>query len=253
MLSVAPAGVTPQQFEAYKLARWGFHIGPLNGKIPFTAHGVKDFTNNLDQVTEWWTRWPSANIGARVFAGHVVVDIDPRNGGDTTWAQLAEGHEMPDTLTTLTGSGGLHYWFRLPHTGAIRGTAGAGIDLKTSGGYLVMPGSIHPVTGRYYQCQRWARPALVPAWLAPAVYKPARIPRPHIPTNLHGDGHGLIHAVATAPEGQRNNLLYWAANRAVANNLPIFEELHQAAVNNGLADSEAQRTIDSARQQGSAA
>ena len=66
----------------------------------------------LDQIERWWTRWPTANIGARVFKGHVVVDIDPRNGGTDTWAELTDGHHLPTTLTTRTGSGGLHYWFK---------------------------------------------------------------------------------------------------------------------------------------------
>jgi len=35
----------------------------FGGKHPRTPHGVNDATNGLDQIREWWERWPRANIG----------------------------------------------------------------------------------------------------------------------------------------------------------------------------------------------
>lgn len=248
--TIAADHPTVQAIEAWKLAEWGFNIGPLNGKIPYTAHGVKDFTTDLDQIEKWWTRWPTANIGARVFKGHVVVDIDPRNGGTDTWAELTDGRHLPATLTTRTGSGGLHYWFKLPRAGELRGSAGAGVDLKSNGGYLVMPGSIHPATGGYYRCEQWTPPAdlpLLPEWLSPAVYKPAPAPRALVLYSSTAKGDGLVNAVLSAGEGQRNNVLYWAAKRANEEGLPLVDALLDAAATIGLTEAEARRTIQSAQ------
>lgn len=80
---------------AHRYARLGFKIGPLNGKVPMTPNGFKDFTTDLEQVTAWWERHPGANIGATPPKGMVVLDIDPRNGGCETWQQLNAGHRVP--------------------------------------------------------------------------------------------------------------------------------------------------------------
>lgn len=249
-----PTTPTPQQQAVLKLAGWGFKVGPLHGKVPRTPRGLHDFTNSRHQVTQWWTKWPNANIGARVFVGCVVVDIDPRNGGAGTWADLTHGHQVPPTLTTKTGSGGLHYWFRLPHAGLVRGSAGAGIDLKTHKGYLVMPGSIHPDTGKPYSWEHWGPIAPVPTWLEPHIYKPPAPPPPRF-TSRPGapgtsSGRGLIDFVAAAPAGNRNGALYWAACRAIEEQLPILPQLAAAAQQAGLDAIEISRTIKSAHTKG---
>lgn len=239
--------ISPQHQSAVKLAGWGFKVGPLNGKIPLTEHGHKDFTTNMDQVAAWWTRWPNANIGARVFKGHVVVDIDPRNDGETTWGELNRGQKLPETLTTRTGSGGLHLWFKLPSNKEVRGAAGPGVDLKTHRGYLVMPGSYHPETGGLYVCETWAEPAVLPAWLHSPVFRPTA-PRPQ-PRSSGPGGHGLVGAVEQATEGNRNNTLFWAACRMLDEGLDLLEEIVGAARNIGLTDGEIARTLDSAERE----
>lgn len=240
--------MSQQHVDAVTLAGWGFKVGPLNGKIPLTEHGHKDFSSNMDQVNSWWSKWPNANIGARVFAGHVVVDIDPRNGGDATWKELNHGRELPDTLTTRTGSGGLHLWYRLPHADMIKGSAGPGIDLKTEAGYLVMPGSYHPTTGGLYVCEKWATPAPLPRWLHRHVYKPKPQPVTILPSKSGKTGTGLVKTVAEAQPGQRNQVLFWAACRNFEENLNITPELEEAARSIGLDDAEIQRTLRSAEQ-----
>src|SRR2546423_1915388 len=32
------------------------------GKHPRTVHGLHDATTDAEQIVEWWTRWPDANI-----------------------------------------------------------------------------------------------------------------------------------------------------------------------------------------------
>lgn len=242
----------PMLDVARMLTSRGFSVLPLRGKIPLTPHGVKDATIDPRQVLDWWTRWPAANVGARVNRGHVVLDIDPRNGGAETWDRLTAGRGLPPTWVTLTGSGGWHWWSRMPVAGRLRGnldrTAGPGIDVKSHSGYVVMPPSVHPGTGRRYLFQR-RTPAMaeLPGWLVPHVYRPQAPRRTPIPSPGPGNGAGLVRAVSEAVEGTRNGVLFWAACRAYADGLSLDEDLTAAALTVGLDETEINRTLRSAR------
>lgn len=125
-------------------------------KIPLTQHGFKDATRNTDQIIQWWTQYPDANIAIVTGAqsGLFALDVDPRNGGNEDFDQL--NNELGinllflDTPQSLTGSGGFHLFFQYPTTQVIRsGKLSAGIDIKGDGGYVVAPHSIHP-NGKAY-------------------------------------------------------------------------------------------------------
>jgi len=127
------------------------------GKHPRTPRGLHDATVDMQQVTEWWQRWPDANIGIPTGAasGYVVLDVDPRHGGNSSFAKLEKAHGRISTARSLTGSGGAHHWFRRGET-EIRnsaGTIGDGLDLRGDGGYVVAPPSVH-LSGNPY---RWIR------------------------------------------------------------------------------------------------
>jgi len=99
---------------ALAYASWGWHVLPVvpNEKIPATAHGVHDATTNLEQIKAWWQQNPEFNIGiaAGAISNIVVFDIDPRNGGDTSWdTWLSEHGAAPDGAYQLTAGGGQHY------------------------------------------------------------------------------------------------------------------------------------------------
>lgn len=258
------------QVGATRYARHGFPVFPMSRrKMPYSnlkvgqsllpprviaegEGGFKVATTNLEQITKWWGKdFPGANIGVRPPAGWVVLDIDPRNGGDATWEQINHGHTLPDTIVTLTGSGGWHWWFQLPYPGEIRGSAGEGIDVKTSRGYVVMPPSIHPTTGDRYVLKQWVDPRQVPVlpeWLRKHVYRPLPTPRP---ARRVGDttGSGLVEAVEGAVEGQRNSVLFWAACRALEDGMDLEAELTTAARGIGLDDREITTALGSARRE----
>lgn len=166
---------------AVELATAGWAVFPLRGKIPAIrgGRGVLDATTDLDQVIAWWSgEHRGANIGARVPEQLFVVDIDPRNGGTDALAQLTAAHgPLPATRTTLSGrgDGGRHLYFRHPGGRLSSTRLGAGIDIKTSAGYCVMPPSIHPASGQPY---RWVDGAFAapPAWLVDLVTLPAPAP-----------------------------------------------------------------------------
>ena len=122
-------------------------------KHPLTTNGLRDATTNSEQIREWWQRWPDANIGIVTgqASGIVVVDVDAGKGGLQSWAELQDIHGRIDTLTSLTGGGGMHLWFQAP-ADALKSTAGTiapGIDTRAEGGYVVAPPSLH-ISGQRY-------------------------------------------------------------------------------------------------------
>jgi hypothetical protein len=53
---------------ALAYAARGWPVLPLRGKVPRIrkaagGSGVHDATTDLEQIKQWWTKWPDANIG----------------------------------------------------------------------------------------------------------------------------------------------------------------------------------------------
>jgi len=147
---------TPMLTAALDYAARGFLVFPCKprSKHPLTKRGFLDATVNAGQITEWWRSTPTANVGLSCIAsGLVVLDIDPRNGGDDTLAALIdELGPLPSTAEAATGGGGRHLIFHAP-PGKMRGSLGPGLDIKHDG-YIIVPPSIHPSGGVY----RWVTP-----------------------------------------------------------------------------------------------
>ena len=122
-----------------------FPVGP--DKKPLTPHGFKDATQDAGQIRQWWSRWPSANIGVACGAsGLVVIDIDVKDNapGLENWAKLTADREPIETAMARTPSGGFHCFFLAPDLVDIRNSAGKiapGIDVRADGGYVIVPPS----------------------------------------------------------------------------------------------------------------
>lgn len=103
------------------------------------------------EIETWFARWPEANVGlvTGTVSGLVVLDVDPRHGGEHSLRALGESGR---TVEAETGGGGRHYYYRHPG-GVVRGKVAVrpGLDLRADGGLVVAPPSIHP-SGRPY---RW--------------------------------------------------------------------------------------------------
>jgi len=130
------------------------------GKHPRTRHGHQGATTDPGKIRSW--KWESANVGIATGreSGLLVIDIDPRNGGQEGVAALQrELGPLPPGPVVQTGGGGRHLYFRHPD-GEIRKSLEAdGVDIKTDGGFVVAPPSIH-ASGEEY---RWTvRPEKVP-------------------------------------------------------------------------------------------
>lgn len=145
--------------QLHRAARWyaahGWKIFPLRArtKEPFGHLGVYNATADLEQVDEWWARWPHANIGLHCGgSGLLALDLDEYKDGFAGAAFLTRADE--ETVTNLTGSGGTHLLYTVPagvkYTNAT-GNLPPGIDVRGQGGYIVVPPSVHP-NGKLY---RW--------------------------------------------------------------------------------------------------
>lgn len=159
------------------------------GKHPRTKNGLSDATTDADQIRKWWGMWPTANIGAVVPDGFIVVDVDVAD-----LATVFRSDELPRTATSRTGRG-RHLIYRT--TTSIRPKVGVRehVDLRGPGSYIVVPHSLHISNVRY----EWIVPiedgiADAPAW----VVETARSPR------TAGDHPEDSDAI---PDGQRNATL----------------------------------------------
>lgn len=168
---------------ALAYARRGWKVFPLSprDKVPTKGSGgFLDATTDLDTIAAWWAAQPEANVGVATGAdsGFFVVDVDPRNGGAASLAQIPP---LPFTLEAATGGGGQHYLFRMPDF-KLRGKlpTGTGIDIKSEGGYIVAPPSVHPDGGTYRWVVADADVAAAPEWLLSL----AKLPPP--PTRVVG-------------------------------------------------------------------
>lgn len=150
------------------------------GKHPRTRHGHKDATIEETVIRQWWSKYPDANIGIVTgkASGLVVVDIDPRNGGDVSFTELCEGYEVPNTLCAKTGGGGRHLVFSYPDDiEKVKGRSNAlgdGVDVKADGGYIVAAPSVHYCG----ECYEWvdgdAFVTPMPEWLRNLIIAPEK-------------------------------------------------------------------------------
>ncbi len=160
---------------ARKLAAAGFAVFPLQPrtKVPYPgSHGHLDATTDPDAIDAWPD---DCNIGISCAAsGIVVVDVDRRNAGDRSLAELeATLGPLPPTVTVRTQDG-VHAYYRLPD-GAIRKELAEGIDLKARG-FVLAPPSVHPSGVRY----AWLAGPDTPIATLPGAYLPHVVKSPDV-------------------------------------------------------------------------
>jgi putative DNA primase/helicase len=199
--------------DLHLLIAHGLHVLPVQqaGKIPLINDWPNVATSDPGRIAAWLRQWPGMNVGIAtgMKSGIVVLDIDPRHGGDETLALLQREHGDVQTWAALTGGGGQHMYFRHPGTHPINNSAGIvgqGLDIRGDGGFVVAPPSLHSC-GRPYAWDVDHHPddeclADLPDWIV------AKIDRPHVAAKAtlttHFDGSAVAGEIA---EGKRNNTL----------------------------------------------
>jgi Bifunctional DNA primase/polymerase, N-terminal len=233
----------------YAQANWPVFPCMPGEKIPATKHGFLDATTDPDKISWWWSRNPEGNVAiATGLPGPDVLDVDVREDGNgfAAFNRLRrEGLLDGATAYIHTPSGGLHAYFAGSEQGNGR-LPSHHLDFRSKGGYVVAPPSA--VNGRPYElikqadCHGGLDWAAVTRMLEPEVQQ--RSPRS---SDRSTGAHRLAEWLARQHEGNRNDGLFWAANRALDAGLTDLSELAEAARKTGLDEREIARTLASAR------
>jgi hypothetical protein len=218
-------------------------------------------------LVEAFTRPDTTGIGILTNWPYFVIDIDGEEGA-RAWKEIAGEDYIPDRWVAQT-SRGLHIWYADERT--IRGSRKLGekLDMKGNGGYVAAPPSLHP-SGFVY---KWLMapgnlpPIEAPRRLLSLLEEQDALAQQRIIANEHSrrihhepleDGKfwasfvslkGPIARLRSSTEGERNNVLHWAAMAILRDGARDEElnELYDAAIECGLTRVEARRTIRSAQ------
>ena len=143
---------------------------PINkyGGKPIAPRGVLDATTDRRIISYWWSLVPDANIGVRgdkFFA----LDVDDM---DALFDLTSANGRLPDTIESISGSGGTHILFSQPEGlvfGNEEGNLPRGINVRGNRGYIIVPPSNHK-SGQRYEWEVSSHPrdvelAEAPDWL----------------------------------------------------------------------------------------
>ena len=216
------------------------------GKHPRTINGFKDATADVTVIRGWWELWPDANVGVACGpSGLVVLDVDPRHGGDESLRDLITRHNDPsmgmklpgqdrgeaagpdilNTVTAQTGGGGAHLLYHCPEgvfipsvatSERFAGPLGPGIDVRAAGGYIIAPPSLHE-SGQEYAWVVDQGPGetdllVLPDWLEQLLCQRAIVPAaPRV---------SYAEILSGVSEGGRDRELFRAASAARRLDIP---------------------------------
>ena len=223
------------------------------------CHGPYAASTDPERIAAMRAVSPRGLLALRTGAacGLVVVDIDPAHGGRLL------PDLMPPTAHVVTGSGGLHLYYRHPGVPipSTQGRVAPGVDVRADPGYAVLPPCRHPITGVPY---RWGagRPVDMPAALVTACLPapapdvatvPARMPigtrRTGGITSPDALLASLLDKVARAPEGKRRATLFGASvgvGRMVAAGAIAARDGYEALYAAGIAAGQTHRETHAA-------
>lgn len=132
--------------SALDLAAHGWRVFPLKPgtKVPAIKDWPNLATTDRDQIAKVWGGSIDWNIGVACGQGLLGMDVDVKRGKDGFESARRLGLELEAGFTVETPSGGRHAYLRGSDVGNSAGRLGPGLDVRSSGGYLVGPGSILP-------------------------------------------------------------------------------------------------------------
>ncbi|MDH3689703.1 MAG: bifunctional DNA primase/polymerase [Gammaproteobacteria bacterium] len=183
-------------------------LRPQNKRPAIRWQGYQCRRADSTQICQWLRHRPNANIAIVTgeISGFLVLDIDPKHGGDESLRELEKIHgPLRRTVEATSGGGGRHIYFA--HPGGMISNKVAiwpGIDLRGDGGYIVAPPSLHP-WGKQYTWVANRDPehvhlAPMPAWLLEAITEQS-VKRHHFVNYWHDLARENV------KEGERNNTI----------------------------------------------
>jgi len=129
-------------------------------------------TSEEDQIREWWTQWPDANIA--IATGEIsdlwVLDLDQKDYGPENFERFRSGRALAPAVVK-TGGGGAHLYFSWDDQIPVRNRAGIlkGVDVRGNGGYVIAAGSTH-ASGANYDWAKDEDLTAAPSWLMEMVH-----------------------------------------------------------------------------------
>jgi putative DNA primase/helicase len=237
-----------EQAKEYQDRGWVPIPVASRGKEPLIRGWTNVKNGGHTQLEKWAHIFPECNFGISTGKSNlVVIDIDPKNGGNETLAKLIQEHgEFPETPRVRTGTGGLHYYFAAPDDMRIPTRAdafGAGVDIRAAGGQAVAPPSIHPNGNSYEWENNWRMPlAPLPQWMKEKIEAKSRL------------GHSKHAGDMSKPlvEGSRNETIYTNALALARQNasrdfvVTTMKTWRDTEQQNDITDREIERTVESA-------
>lgn len=197
-MSALPVSVSPLEVACDLAANFGLPVFPCKpNKKPYTDHGFKDASTDLDGLESWFGRqYPDALVGVPTGGTSklLVVDVDP-DGAD--WYH--EKYEFLACGRIHRTRRGWHLLYRMPDV-EIRNSAGKiakGIDVRGEGGYIIWwpahgldaIGGIEDITEP-------------PAWLLELLTNPAVEDVPPRTDTSKGIGNGSRNSTLTSLAGK---------------------------------------------------
>jgi KaiC/GvpD/RAD55 family RecA-like ATPase len=225
----------------------GWSVFPVEGKIPANKHGVLEASTEERLATIWFERHPSRGVALATGmpSGVWVLDLDGDEGTEAFEQLQARYGKVPKTVAVKTARG-FHLYFAMPADGDIRNSASKvapGIDVRGSGGYVVLPPSPHP-SGAPYAWVKGREPtscavSAAPDWLVDLVL--ARFEAADMPTGPVGaiKAGGRNQALASLAGSMRRR------GMAAESILAGLEAENQARCSPPLGDAEVRRIAGS--------
>lgn len=157
---------------ALRYHRAGWPIFPCQNKKPLSKaleawegswqSAIEDGSVNEDTIRWWWKQYPDAQIAVACGrkANLTVVDVDTetdaRRHPDYVIKDCHElVSELPPSLTSITGSGGRHVLYAFADIPNSAKTLHPQIDIRSEGGYIILPPSPHPSGNKYRWLDDW--------------------------------------------------------------------------------------------------
>ena len=120
-----------------------FNVIPIKAGAKFPPL-ISGWQTKAKPREQWGDGYNNCNWAVSC-SGLAVIDVDVRNNGLDSLAFLEMIYDFPETYTVKTPTGGLHLYYRLPrgHPGVPNsaGLLSPGLDIKSTGGYVVAAGS----------------------------------------------------------------------------------------------------------------
>ena len=164
-------------------ATLGWRLIPLHtigakAKRPRGSRWPERATDEIERIDNWHASYADDPEGLAFGvvtgegSGIFVVDVDKPDKGWT--AMLADNGELPETVVSITGSGGRHFFFKYPDDRVVSSGTGIpckGVDIRAEGGQCVLPPAPHPSGEKYvWENSLFDTPlADCPSWLLKAI------------------------------------------------------------------------------------